>query len=153
VVGRSWGWRLTWRAGSGDVGCLGESVQADGEVRNVAITAVPIPARIWDRSSAKTPRIQCRRFSMLQCPRIASAMWSARTIQAIITRSALEDFACRSPGLPVFFGARGMGLTLVRRRAKRWASHCWLVAGAWASAGASSRCRWGNHEVASRESK
>jgi hypothetical protein len=48
-------------------------------LRGVAITAGPVPVRIWEWSSAKTmSRIQCSRFSMCQCQRIASASWSAR---------------------------------------------------------------------------
>ena len=47
-------------------------------LRSVAITCGPWPVRIWEWSSAKvTSRIQCSRFSMDQCPRIASASSAA----------------------------------------------------------------------------
>jgi hypothetical protein len=74
------------------------------------------------------------------------------TIQEIITSGILEVLACWSPGLPVFFRARSMGLALIRSRTKRWASPCWLVADARASSGTSRR-RSRNHEVASHESE
>ena len=47
-------------------------------LRRVAMTAGPLPVRIWDRSSPKvTSRIQCS-TSIRQCPRIASATTPAR---------------------------------------------------------------------------
>ena len=41
------------------------------------MTAGPLPVRIWARSPKETSRIPCS-ASMRQCPRIASAIRSAR---------------------------------------------------------------------------
>ena len=49
------------------------------KLRSVAIAVGPLPVRIWEWSSQNTTsRIQCSRFSIAQCPRMASAIWSAR---------------------------------------------------------------------------
>jgi hypothetical protein len=66
-------------AGGGDVGCAGESAPADGEIAQSGHHGRTTPgADLRVILGEETSRIQCSRFSMLQCPRIASAMRSAR---------------------------------------------------------------------------
>ncbi len=67
------------RQGGGDVGGAGLAVAAEGEVAQGAITAGPLPAQIWQWSSAKvTSRIQCSLFSIDQRSRMISVNWSER---------------------------------------------------------------------------
>jgi hypothetical protein len=56
-------------AGGGNVGCAGESVQADGEVTQGGYHSGTGPgADLGVDLGEMTSRIQRRRFSMLQCP-------------------------------------------------------------------------------------
>jgi hypothetical protein len=66
-------------AGGGDVSRAGESVDADREVaQGCHGGGSGAGADLGVVFGVGTSRIQCSRFSMPQCPRRASASWSAR---------------------------------------------------------------------------
>ena len=73
------GWRLTSRQAAAMLVAPMSRWMLMARLRRVAMTAGPLPVRTWEWSSAKiTSRIGCSRLSMVQCPRRASAIWSAR---------------------------------------------------------------------------
>jgi hypothetical protein len=67
-------------------------------LRRVAITAGPPLVRIWEWSSSKTTsRIQCSRFSMLQCQPMISASCSARISPQLRSVTAYTVSVCQRP--------------------------------------------------------
>ena len=73
------GWRLVCRQAAAMLVWPPRRWRLRAKLRRVAMTAGPLPVRIWEWSSAKvTSRIQCSLFSIDQWSRMISASWSAR---------------------------------------------------------------------------
>ena len=65
---------MTWRQAAAMLVAPLRGCRLSVRFRRVAMTVGLVPVWIWEWSSVKTTsRIQCKRFSMLRCPRMASA--------------------------------------------------------------------------------